>query len=56
LLFDPVRRLTAAEALKTTYFTTEEPGMEMPTQLANCGEHHEMSAKLERHRRRQEGK
>lgn len=32
LFFDPQRRLSAASALKTGYFTSEEPEMEKPTQ------------------------
>lgn len=55
LAFDPAKRLLADAALRKPYFTTEAPAMEPPTQLAGCGEHHEMSVKLERHRRR-EGK
>ncbi|KAL1409976.1 kinase subunit of RNA polymerase II carboxy-terminal domain kinase I [Vanrija albida] len=55
LAFDPTKRLLADAALRKPYFTTEAPAMEPPTQLAGCGEHHEMSVKLERHRRR-EGK
>ncbi|WRT70370.1 uncharacterized protein IL334_007368 [Kwoniella shivajii] len=53
LHFDPSKRLSAKEAMSTSYFMTEEPPMEMPTQLAGMGEHHEMSAKQERQRRRQ---
>ncbi|KAK8853073.1 hypothetical protein IAR55_003774 [Kwoniella newhampshirensis] len=56
LFFDPTKRLSAAAALNTEYFTSEEPKMEKPTQLAGMGEHHEMSAKQDRHRRRMEGK
>ena len=32
LSFDPQRRLSAASALKTGYFSSEEPAMEKPTQ------------------------
>lgn len=53
LAFDPSQRLLADDALAMPYFTAEEPAMERPTQLAECGEHHEMSVKLERHRRRE---
>ncbi|WWD19485.1 hypothetical protein CI109_103945 [Kwoniella shandongensis] len=56
LFHNPVKRLSALAALETAYFTTEEPKMEKPTQLAGMGEHHEMSAKQDRHRRRMEGK
>nr|XP_019044313.1 CMGC/CDK/CRK7 protein kinase [Kwoniella bestiolae CBS 10118]OCF23243.1 CMGC/CDK/CRK7 protein kinase [Kwoniella bestiolae CBS 10118] len=53
LHFDPSRRLSAGDAMVTPYFESEQPPMEMPTQLAGMGEHHEMSAKQERQRRRQ---
>ncbi|WWC71865.1 uncharacterized protein I206_105824 [Kwoniella pini CBS 10737] len=53
LHFDPSKRLSAEQAMKTTYFVSEEPPMELPTQLDNMGEHHEMTAKQDRHRRRQ---
>ncbi|WVO18708.1 hypothetical protein L204_106428 [Cryptococcus depauperatus] len=55
LFFDPKKRLLADAALRTPYFTDEEPPMEKPTQLADIGEHHEMSAKAERRRKRLEG-
>ena len=32
LFFDPKRRLSAVSALKTAYFTTEQPEMEVPSQ------------------------
>ncbi|WVQ84884.1 hypothetical protein IAT38_007047 [Cryptococcus sp. DSM 104549] len=54
LYYDPVKRLSASAALKTAYFLTEDPPMEKPTQLAGIGEHHEMSAKAERRRKRVE--
>ncbi|WVQ67153.1 uncharacterized protein L199_005348 [Kwoniella botswanensis] len=53
LHFDPSKRLSAKDAMKTPYFINEQPPMEMPTQLDNIGEHHEMSAKQDRQRRRQ---
>ncbi|WWC91563.1 uncharacterized protein L201_006509 [Kwoniella dendrophila CBS 6074] len=53
LHFDPSGRLSAEESMKTPYFVSEEPPMEIPTQLAGMGEHHEMSAKQDRQRRRQ---
>ncbi|OCF74126.1 CMGC/CDK/CRK7 protein kinase [Kwoniella mangroviensis CBS 8886] len=53
LNFDPSKRLTAKDAMNTPYFVAEQPPMEMPTQLDNIGEHHEMSAKQDRQRRRQ---
>ncbi|KAK4689342.1 CTD kinase subunit alpha, partial [Tremellales sp. Uapishka_1] len=56
LRFNPCTRLSATDALHTPYFLSEEPKMEKPTQLEGCGEHHEMSVKQEKHRRRQEGK
>ncbi|WVQ84874.1 hypothetical protein IAT38_007037 [Cryptococcus sp. DSM 104549] len=52
LFFDPAKRLSANSALKTAYFVSEEPKMEKPTQLSGMGEHHEMSAKLERRNRK----
>jgi CTD kinase subunit alpha len=32
LVFDPAKRLSAADALGSAYFGTEEPGMEKPAQ------------------------
>ncbi|WVF73159.1 hypothetical protein IAT40_007978 [Kwoniella sp. CBS 6097] len=53
LAFDPTKRLSAKQAMATPYFASEEPPMEMPSQLSGMGEHHEMSAKADRQRRRQ---
>lgn len=55
LFYDPSQRLLADSALQTDYFLMEEPAMEKPTQLEGMGEHHEMSAKAERRRRKIEG-
>ncbi|WVQ72973.1 hypothetical protein IAR50_002536 [Cryptococcus sp. DSM 104548] len=54
LFYDPSKRLSADSALKTPYFTSEDPPMEKPTQLEGMGEHHEMTAKAEKRRRRME--
>ncbi|BEI95878.1 hypothetical protein CcaverHIS631_0108270 [Cutaneotrichosporon cavernicola] len=51
LELNPAKRLLADDALDAVYFTTEAPEMEQPTQLATCGEHHEMTVKM--HRRRE---
>ncbi|GMK54777.1 hypothetical protein CspeluHIS016_0113630 [Cutaneotrichosporon spelunceum] len=51
LELNPAKRLLADDALDAAYFTTEAPEMEQPTQLAACGEHHEMTVKM--HRRRE---
>lgn len=53
LKFDPEQRISAEDALQMAYFVSEEPAMEAPTQLAQCGEYHEMSVKQGRYRMKQ---
>lgn len=52
LRFDPTKRLSAVQALRTEYFTKEEPRMDVPVQLERYGEQHEMDAKASRRKRR----
>ncbi|KAJ9124863.1 hypothetical protein QFC24_002792 [Naganishia onofrii] len=54
LHYDPAKRLTADQALESTFFSTEEPAPEIPSHIASIvGEWHEMEAKHERARRKQ---
>ncbi|KAF9045734.1 Pkinase-domain-containing protein [Hymenopellis radicata] len=51
--YDPMRRISAAEALETEYFLEEEPKPERPVRLASVeGEWHELETKRERARKR----
>lgn len=53
LLYDPQKRISAADALDAPYFRTEEPPEELPTGLSGLkGEWHEYEHKKERERRR----
>lgn len=52
LAYDPAKRVSAADALKSRYFTEEEPGMEKPD-LGEHGEWHEMDAKATRRKKRE---
>jgi len=53
LLYDPEKRITAADALQVPYFHTEEPQEELPVGLSNLdGEWHEYEHKRERARRK----
>ncbi|KDQ64538.1 hypothetical protein JAAARDRAFT_118159 [Jaapia argillacea MUCL 33604] len=49
--YDPMRRVTAVQAMEAPYFTQEEPPPALPTALSTLeGEWHELEAKRERER------
>ncbi|KAI0320809.1 Pkinase-domain-containing protein [Amylostereum chailletii] len=53
LAFDPEKRITASDALRTPYFAEEEPPAAMPTGLSTLqGEWHELETKRERAKKR----
>lgn len=53
LTYDPAKRVSAAQALKSGYFTEEEAGMERPEMLEKYGEQHELDAKVNRRKKRE---
>ncbi|KAK0561188.1 kinase subunit of RNA polymerase II carboxy-terminal domain kinase I [Tilletia horrida] len=57
LEYDPKRRASAAEALSMPYFTTEQPGPEVPAGLLSAvqGEWHEFESRKARKERRAHG-
>ena len=53
LAFDPLRRVTAVQALEAPYFKTEAPSPAMPAGLSSLeGEWHELETKRERAKKR----